>query len=374
MSDTATTGADREGEMTSHDPQRPSKLAGVITGAQLVGSVALAGPEDVFRTVGTKLGARTKRIPDGETGFRDNFTSFLLDVFAQHGAFVEAEQLHYGDRETQVYPTFKLRPEEQRPAVLAFDAFGYADAAIDSYRTFSELQDSGVIPEGVRFLVCLPTPLNAMGAIVASDVILVEPAVEETLQGELNRLLEHIPHDRVAVQWDASDEFGFLEGLRPPPYPDLFDGIVTRLQRLANWVPDDVEVGFHLCYGSYMDEHFVEPETTELMVEVATATLAGLSRSVSWIHMPVPVGRLDDEYFAPLRALESASGLEEVYLGLLHREDGLAGAVARAEVASKYLTSFGVGCECGIGRVPPESVEGLVELHADVVDAAGPRA
>ena len=128
--------------MISSTPQ-VSKLAGVITGAQMVGSVALAGAEEVFRTVGTELGARTKRVPDGETGFRDNFTSFLIDVFARHGAFVEAERLHYGNRETQVYPAFKLRPEEERPAVLAFDAFGYADAAVDSYRTFSELQDSG---------------------------------------------------------------------------------------------------------------------------------------------------------------------------------------------------------------------------------------
>ena len=45
-----------------------------------------------------------------------------------------------------------------------------------------------MIPEGVRFLVCLPTPLNAMGGIVASDVTLVEPAVEETLQRERARL------------------------------------------------------------------------------------------------------------------------------------------------------------------------------------------
>ena len=89
---------------------------------------------------------------------------------------------------------------------------------------------------------------------------------------------------------------------------------MTRLQRVAGWVPDDVEVGFHLCYGSYQDEHFIEPETTVLMVQVAIATLAGLRRPVSWIHIPVPIGRLDDEYFAPLRSLASASRLEEVYL------------------------------------------------------------
>jgi hypothetical protein len=355
----------------SSSTQRTSTLAGVVTGAQLVGSVALPGAEDVFRTVGTELGARTKRVPDGETGFRDDFTSFLIDVFAQHDAFVEVEQLKYGDRETQVYRAFKLRPEGERPAVLAFDAFGYADAAVDSYRRFAALQDGGLIPEGVRFLVCLPTPLNAMGGIVASDVTLVEPAVEETLQKELDELLRQIPHDRLAVQWDASDEFGYLEELRPSPFPDLFDGIVTRLQRIANWVPDDVEVGFHLCYGSYQDEHFIEPETTELMVQVTIATLAGLSRPVSWIHMPVPIGRLDDNYFAPLSALASTTGIDEVYLGLLHREDGIAGAIARAEVAAKYLPHFGVSCECGIGRVPAETVPGLITLHADVVDAAG---
>jgi hypothetical protein len=355
----------------SSDGQKGSKLEGVITSAQLVGSVGLKTEEEVFRAVGTQVGARTKRIPDGETGFRENFTSFLLDIYAQHGALVPAEQLHFGDRETQVYPTFKLRPKEERPAELRFEKFGYADAAVDSFRTFSALQESGIIPEDVRFLVCLPTPLNAMGAIVAEDLTSVEPAVEETLRRELVELLEQIPHDRVAIQWDASDEFGFLEELRPLPFVDVFGEIIKRLQRVASWVPDDVEVGFHLCYGSYMDEHFVEPETTDLMVKVANGTVAGMSRPVSWIHLPVPIDRVDDEYFAPLRELASNPKIEEVYLGLIHREDGVSGALARAEVASRYLPQFGVGCECGIGRVPADSVQGLIRLHAEVVDEAG---
>ena len=37
-------------------------------GAHLVGSVPLPDAESVFRTLGTELGDRLRRLPDGETG------------------------------------------------------------------------------------------------------------------------------------------------------------------------------------------------------------------------------------------------------------------------------------------------------------------
>jgi hypothetical protein len=44
-----------------------------------------------------------------------------------------------------------------------------------------------------------------------------------------------------------------------------------------------------------------------VMVEIANATNAGVSRPIQFFHMPVPKGRTDDACFAPLEKFASAS-------------------------------------------------------------------
>src|SRR5688572_9485455 len=53
----------------------------------LVGSVPMADAEQVFGAVSAALGRRVKRIPDGETGERGDWITWLEPVFADHPAF-----------------------------------------------------------------------------------------------------------------------------------------------------------------------------------------------------------------------------------------------------------------------------------------------
>ena len=39
------------------------------------------------------------------------------------------------------------------------------------------------------------------------------------------------------------------------------------------------------------------------MVEMTNAIVAGVTRPIQFFHMPVPKGRTDDAYFAPLERL-----------------------------------------------------------------------
>ena len=48
----------------------------------LVGSVPLSNAREVFETVSAALGQRLKRIPDGETGERSDWITWLEPVFA----------------------------------------------------------------------------------------------------------------------------------------------------------------------------------------------------------------------------------------------------------------------------------------------------
>ena len=90
---------------------------------------------------------------------------------------------------------------------------GYADEYTKSFATFDQLQEQGTIPAGVRMQMQYPTPLASMaGTIVPEDMPAVAAAYEAALFADLDTLLERLPHERVAVQWDIAVELGALEG------------------------------------------------------------------------------------------------------------------------------------------------------------------
>ena len=102
-----------------------------------------------------------------------------------------------------------------------------------------------------------------------------------------------------------------------------------------------------------------------MLAEVLSGIFAAAPRLVTWVHLPVPIERDDDEYFAPLAEV-SWPGDTEVYLGLIHHEDGVDGALRRATAASKVVADYGVATECGFGRGPRERTASLLDLHEQV--------
>lgn len=132
----------------------------------------------------------------------------------------------------------------------------------------------------------------------------------------------------------------------------------------------DVELGYHLCYGSQDHKHALEPRDLTACVTISNAVAVQLGRRLDYVHMPVPRERSDDDYFKPLAQLDRKR-IGEVYLGLVHYTDGLEGARRRISAAEKYLPEFGIAAECGFGRRPShQDVMRLIELHADIIDNA----
>jgi hypothetical protein len=76
------------------------------------------------------------------------------------------------------------------------------------------------------------------------------------------------------------------------------------------------------------------------------------------MHLPVPIDRTDDGFFAPLEELHLAPATE-LYLGLVHARDGVPGTVRRIAAAKKRVGVFGIASECGIsrGRSPQLAIE-----------------
>ena len=152
--------------------------------------------------------------------------------------------------------------------------------------------------------------------------------------------------------------------VRPAGYKqEIFD----ELARLGGLIPDEVELGYHLCYGSPADEHLLMPKDMGVLVEIADGFTSRLARRLDFLHLPVPKDRTDAAYFEPLRSLNVPAGTE-VMLGLIHYDDAQ-GDAARIATASNYLTFFGVATECGWGRTDPARVTGLLESHARAAQA-----
>lgn len=331
-----------------------------------VGSVPLRDSEQVFRSLSQELGTFVKRIPDGETAERSRWIWFQREMLEAHKAMevdpVAAPlRLTQWDgkllRETRL---LRLKPGIDQGTVT-FDT-GYDRAALHSHAVFRELRAQGAIPAWVRFQVSLPTPMAPAYMYVSPagrPAFLV--AYERSLLAALHRILEAVPADDLAIQFDVCQEVLVFEDYFPGRPRDYKEAMFATLGRLGEAVPEAVELGFHLCYGSPADEHLVQPADAAILVEMMNGIGTAVRRRIDYLHIPVPKERTDDAYFAPLRDWRRRDGTQ-LYLGLIHHDDE-AGDQRRIAAAKRVVPRFGVASECGWGRGDPARLPGLLRSH-----------
>lgn len=355
------------------EPNAATHATPQVVGVHLVGSVNFDNAETTIRTAAEELGGHLRRIPDGEVGERWHWIAFQPDRLAQTPGIGRV-----GDEPVLVRGV-DFRPVRLEDGVQAEDLelrpLGYAEAALESWQVFSRLKREGVVPASTRFQVSLPTPLGVVGSFVREeDRPSFEPVYEAALANELQQIIEGIPNDELAIQWDAALEFAHLEGAgygtpSQPWFDDVWAGTSERLARQIDRVPEPVEVGVHLCYGDVAEKHFAEPGDTAVLTRFANLVAEQVQRQLSWVHLPVPIERDDAAYFAALENL--AISLDtELYLGLVHREDGAEGAERRLAAAQQHIARrFGLATECGFGRAPEGTAVPLFEAHRAVAAA-----
>ena len=313
-----------------------------MANVHFVGSVALDTPDEVFAAIGKHCGPHLKRIPDGEPGGRRLWISWQIPLLRANPSLAPV-----GEGLVPVKLADGATPEE-----VHFGELGYYREARPSYEDFLRAREAGHIPPNVRFQVSLPTPLAVvMPFCQQPDALAIMPAYERAMVREVERLCAAIPHRDLAIQWDVCVEMLQWDGRLAlmPPFPGMEQVFAANSQRLGAAVPADVELGFHLCYGDLDGKHFIDPTDATKMVELANLVTRSVSRPVTWLHMPVPVGRVDDAFYAPLRGLRLGPETE-LYLGLVHVQDGVEGTRRRIEVAKKFAPPFGIASECGISR------------------------
>ena len=342
------------------------------------GSVNLPDGETVMQEISSRIPTGVSRMTDGETGDRNYWILFQIQKFLAMPEFesVTVGQAYETDPDAPEMPQLRLA-EGASADTITWPNLGYADAYAESFEIFDRLQQAGTIAPGVRLQVQYPTPLASMGGtFVPEDMAAVHASYERALFDDLDNLLARLPHDRCAVQWDVAVEFGLLEGAFTEGQGMPMEQITPGLARCVDRVPEDVPVGLHLCYGDYGHQHFKQPESVQMQVDLVNAVNAAASRPVAWASFTVPQARSDAGYFAPLSDL--AAGPEtEVYFALVpyHPDDQPDGTTAaQIEHIDAALAGspggpreWGICTECGMGRVAAEDVPRLLDLHSEIL-------
>jgi hypothetical protein len=356
----------------------------------LVGSAPF-DPEEALERFGTTLGELAKRLPDGE-----QYGWLPLRVIETTKGVVQGNDEPIQDTgPTTVRSTLRVA-EGVDPADLAFETLHYARAATDSYRIFERLRDDGRIPAGTRFQMSIPTPFTACLIFDWDVVRAVWPVYERRLLDNVAEMTEAIPHGDLAISWDVVAEFMLLTA---PTCRETYalDELAAGVARLVDAVPDEVETGLHFCYGRHNSRGEVEFASeeerellaptmrdisdTELMVAFFTAIHDAASRRIDWLHIPVPRKHDDDAFYAPLAKLPLA-GVTELFLGLLHLDDGIEGTKRKLAAAERAGVSFGVAAPCGFRASTanlPDSIRGLtldrsvamLDYHREVAELPG---
>jgi hypothetical protein len=336
-----------------------------------VGSVPLGDAEAVFRMLDERVGRFLRRIPDGETGERIKWIVFQQRMLSEHPAMeVDPTQpplpVRQGDgtvhREIRL---LRMKPEVD-PDTVVFDT-GYDRAALGSYATFARLRRAGVIAPHLRFQFALPTPM-------ASGLMYVSPvgrerylaAYERALLAALDRILAGIPHDELSIQFDVCQEVLLFEDYFPVREPDYREAVFRQFGRLAACVPDDVELGFHLCYGSPGDQPLIRLRDAGVMTALMNGIAAASTRRVDFVHVPVPK-EADAGFYAPLRGWRRPADTR-LYLGLLQFREDLDSNLRRVDLARHEVGAFGVAGECGFGRTDPARIPMILDLHRAVAE------
>jgi hypothetical protein len=330
-----------------------------------VGSIGLDTVQEVFQAIGPRFGARLRRIPDGEPGGRRGWIQWQYSTL-RNNPFLRSDP--------DMAPTPLGAPHVKLaagvdPKDVRFGELNYAREARASYLDFCAARDRGAIAPGVRFQVCLPTPMAVVYVFCSpEDVGAIEPAYEAAMFREIQAICDAIPHDDLCIQWDVCVEMVIIDGQlkwRYSKHKSSKADIVERFERLGDAVAPDVDLGFHLCYGDMDAKHMVQPKDANKLVELANDIFKTVKRPITYIHFPVPINRTDDAYFKPLDNLRLPASTK-LFLGVVHAQDGIEGTRKRIAAAQRHVRNFGIASECGIAR--SRSTE-LVDQFLDVYES-----
>ena len=353
----------------------------------MVGSIAVPTDtvEEAMGVAAEYLGDRLFAIPDGEVGPRQMWAPGVgAAVFLNHPDIVlVGEESGFTPVQTPLGPLGACRI---RPGVTEVSLEGclpYATAAIAGYENLLAQRERGEISAAVRFQVSVPTAFDMVMPWFGDPT--EWPAMYRSYQREMRaefaRILEVIPADELAIQWDFATEVNEIQaavsgrnelvaklGLTWLPSRNAEEAFTAHtdpeyIERMSDGIPDEVAFGYHLCLGTAISFPTTPADDLAWIVRLANTLVERTPHRIDFFHLPAmpDAGR---DFFAPLTDLNI--GDTRVFIGLAHG-DGIDGIVKRGRHAQAFLPDFGISNYCGYGRQESEHIR---ELLSDLRNAA----
>ena len=241
-------------------------------------------------------------------------------------------------------------------------ALGLAQAAIEEFRHFWLAKLEGAVPLDTRFQLALPTPYTLLASLLPqADVLAALPRLEAAMRAEVASLLETLPAEELAIQWDACAETRVWEtrGRDLSAPRGLPERLLESFVAICEAVPAAAQLGFHFCHRGAQGQPPIVPADSGQVSRLLGAIIASTEREPQFVHVPVPAGIEDGAYFQPLANLALWPAME-IHLGLLHEGQELAASMRTLDAAQRALRGGGLGPACGVD--PQQVLWPLVHL------------
>lgn len=344
-----------------------------------VGSVPLKPAEAVFEHMCSHgLAPLLPRVPDGEQA---GWVGPMVTLPKNPAFEPWGEPVPITNRATTFFDKLQTQTVRLKPGLTHRDVhvedLGIARAAESSYAAFRQAKSEGKLAANTRFTVTVIGPgTGFFDILLAPDDLF--PLVERVYLAEIERILKVVPHEELAIQIDVASELEMDEYRRRPQDYDLpgvklrepywpKDRAIAAVATIANSIPAPVELGFHLCALYHVDES--QGQDIGVHIEWANALKKAITRHIDFMHIPT-TPTFDERDFAQLTQLQLDPSTE-LYLGLVHVDDGVEGARRRIAAAEKYRKNFGIAAYCGLAGMSrkqytnPLSIGEVLDIHRD---------
>ena len=214
----------------------------------LVGSIPASSAEAAMRSVGGRLGRLLEWLPDGETGERLDWITWLEPIFRDDPALMPSGKVFRVHAGADPHVRYTLRPGKT-PADVTFANLFYADHAIASFAVFTRLKREGVIPGHVKFQVDLVPAHSVLWLYIEDELqAALDPLYNAAVKREIEKLAAAIPARELAIQFDvASAVFARLQRGEASSYgaskADMQGRFADIIADLAGIAADKISAG-----------------------------------------------------------------------------------------------------------------------------------
>ena len=278
----------------------------------LVGSLPADSTEDALRSGGALFGDLVFALPDGETGPRAAWVGYERERLVRPHPDVETVEVTESPtgipRHAYETPVFADPRRRRRPALGHLAAHRRRDRLLpDVPRAARRRRDPPrpALPD--RPAVPVERAQRASRPTSPATTRSRPAGFEDLVARELDAAARRDPGRRTSRSSGtsatrSSTSRASSRGWATAPG----SGSPARSTRLTRLIPEDVLVGYHLCYGTFPEWPMYEARDIGLLVRMANHAVAHSGRTVDWVHMAGPryLRSEDERFFAPLRDLD----------------------------------------------------------------------